>query len=128
MWPGDQTQPESLWLLPSVTVGQLDIPVSRGNPTVNLPLIYEDNFTVPVEIQAATQGQTDTAAEQRVELFTNAVVASLAADPVVGLGFPNTAGLMWAVVVDVEGPGTVRASNGVQAFATVHISCKSRST
>lgn len=125
VWPGDRLDAEAIYLLPSR--GILDVPVSRGQPTTPNPLIYEDNFIVPLELWAGKAGQTEDEADARIDELVGIVIARIAADPTLGLGFPNDIGLFHALAGEYEGPGPVQGANGASAVARLTLNCRTRS-
>jgi hypothetical protein len=126
IWPGDEIEDESIYLLPSQ--GTLDVPTFRGAPSESSPLKYEDRFTIPIEIRAAKAGQSDAEADARIEELAGICVSVFAADPSLGLGSPpNDAGLMWATVGNYDGPGPARSESGAQAYAQLTLNCLTRS-
>lgn len=120
VWPGDATEDEAIYLLPSQ--GQITVPVYHGTPSAANPLTLEDNFTTPIEIKACSAGQDGPEAEERLEVLVNAAVQTLAADPTLG----GVDGLFWATVGSYDGPGPARSKDGVQAYARITFDARSR--
>lgn len=120
VWPGDQTEAEAIYLLPSQ--GTMSVPVLHGVPSTSNPLTFQDDFTVPIAIQAAKRGQDDATAEARIEELITAVITTIATGPTLG----DVDGLFHALITEIEGPGPAPSKTGVQAFARVVIECRSR--
>lgn len=114
-WPGDQLALESVWL--GESDGTCQIPVMKaGYKTM------DDEFTVPIELQAGAVGQTLTAAEQRLQVMTAVVETVLLTDP--SLGSLN--GVIAAVITRKRGPVTVRTKQGAVSFGRIEVSVHAR--
>lgn len=114
-WPGDRLELESIWL--GESDGNCTIPTMKaGYKTM------DDEFTVPVEIQAGKAGQTLDEAEARSQVLVAAVETILLTDPSIG----SLDGVISAVITRKRGPVTVRTKQGAVTFVQLELSVHGR--
>lgn len=74
-WSGDLAEAERVSL--GATTGAMTIPVFCGQPSEDLPVTYDDAFTIKLYIEAGAKGQTYDEADDRMAEMWAAVERTL---------------------------------------------------
>lgn len=82
----------------------------------------DDDFTIKLVVWAGKHGQTAVDAATRCEYFVEEIEFLLATDPTMN----GAAGLLTALVSNVDGPDPHPSTEGFVAVALVDVECKTR--
>jgi hypothetical protein len=121
------------WNAPDSADEEIFLGPTRGNVTYDVfaatAMPHDDQFTIDVLIHAASPGQTQDQAEERVQTMANIVVEALA-DPTFNDLSVNTgtmsAFLFDAVLADSELPETNPVDEGYEAYGSVTVAVHTR--